>query len=212
MRHRTPCGAAWQNGSVTPPEASPTSKAVPDAGSSRGSARSRISSISLTLVAAGLLLAGLAACSSGVTPEQGSGAPADAGQGQSTASVQSDAARGAGASTVAATPSAAAGGSLPAVEKNAAKKKMTDALAAVAAGSPKPGTEQIRQALTAAGFPAATLEVTASRTPTGLDVDSVEAAAVQGGECVIGQIRDGKVTVTVLPVLASGKCFVGAAG
>ena len=89
---------------------------------------------------------------------------------------------------------------------------MTDALGAVVSGTPKPGTEQITQALTAAGFPAATLEVSASRTPTGLDVDSVEAAAVQGRKCVIGQIRDGKVTVTVLPVLASGKCFVGAAG
>ena len=89
---------------------------------------------------------------------------------------------------------------------------MTNALGAVVSGTPKPGTEQITQALTAAGFPAATLEVSASRTPTGLHVDSVEAAAVQGMECVIGQIRDGKVTVTVLPVLASGKCLVGVAG
>lgn len=94
----------------------------------------------------------------------------------------------------------------------AAQKKMTDTLAAIAAGTPKPATEQVRQALTAAGFPAATLEVSAGKTPTGLDVDSIEAAAVQGRDCVIGQIRDGKVTVTVLPVLAGGKCFVGAAG
>jgi hypothetical protein len=89
---------------------------------------------------------------------------------------------------------------------------MTDALGAVASGTSKPGTEQIRQALTAAGLPAATLEVSASRTPTGLDVDSIEAASAQGKECVVGQIRDGKVTVTVLPVLASGKCFVGTSG
>jgi hypothetical protein len=87
---------------------------------------------------------------------------------------------------------------------------MSDALGAVAAGTPKPGVEQIKQALTAAGVPAASLEVSAGRTPTGLDVDSMEAAAVLGKECVIGQIRNGKVTVTVLPVLANGKCFVGA--
>ncbi|MDQ4046991.1 MAG: hypothetical protein M3127_06450, partial [Actinomycetota bacterium] len=126
---------------------------------------------------------------------------------QTTAAVRPGAAPGAGSSTAAATPSAAAGGPL-----TAAQKKMTDTLAAIAAGTPKPATEQVRQALTAAGFPAATLEVSAGKTPTGLDVDSIEAAAVQGRDCVIGQIRDGKVTVTVLPVLAGGKCFVGAAG
>ncbi|MBT2523140.1 hypothetical protein J7E80_19655 [Arthrobacter sp. ISL-28] len=87
---------------------------------------------------------------------------------------------------------------------------MSDALGAVAAGTPRPGAEQIQQALTAAGVPAASLEISADRTPTGLDVDSMEAAAVRGKECVIGQIRNGKVTVTVLPVLANGKCFVGA--
>ncbi|MFJ5694521.1 DUF6993 domain-containing protein [Arthrobacter sp. NPDC093125] len=198
---------------MTPPEASPTSKAVPDAGSSRGSARFRTGRISLGVVAAGLLLAGLAACSSGASPEPGAGASANAGQERSTgavssaAAVQSGTPPGAAALTAGATPSAAAGGPLA-----TAQRKMTDALGAVVSGTPKPGTEQITQALTAAGFPAATLEVSASRTPTGLDVDSVEAAAVQGRECVIGQIRDGKVTVTVLPVLASGKCFVGAAG
>jgi hypothetical protein len=40
-------------------------------------------------------------------------------------------------------------------------------------------------------------------------VDAIEAAALQGKDCVIGQIRDGSVVVTVLPVLATGKCFVG---
>lgn len=40
----------------------------------------------------------------------------------------------------------------------------------------------------------------------------MEAAALTGGEsCIMGgQIRDGGgVVVTVLPVLATGKCFVG---
>jgi len=87
---------------------------------------------------------------------------------------------------------------------------MADALGSLAAGNPKPGREQISAALTAAGVPARTLEVSAGRTPTGLDVDSIEAASVQGKNCVFGQIRDGKVTVTVLPVLSNGKCFVGA--
>ena len=64
-------------------------------------------------------------------------------------------------------------------------------------------------ALTGAGVTALSLEVSASRTPTGLEVDAIEAAALQDKDCVIGQMREGKVTV-VLPVLSTGKCFVGA--
>jgi hypothetical protein len=88
---------------------------------------------------------------------------------------------------------------------------MTDVLGRVVAANPKPATADITAALTAAGVPARSLEVSAGRTPTGLEVDSMEAAAVQAKECVIGQIRDGKVTVAVLPALSNGKCFVGAA-
>lgn len=65
-------------------------------------------------------------------------------------------------------------------------------------------------ALTGAGIAPSALEVSVSRTPTGLEVDAIEAAALQGKDCVIGQIRDGSVSVTILPVLASGRCFVGA--
>nr|WP_208381459.1 hypothetical protein [Paenarthrobacter ilicis] len=77
------------------------------------------------------------------------------------------------------------------------------------AGNPKPDRDALKAALVAAGIPAAALEVSVSRTPTGLDVDAMEAAALTGGHCVMGQIRDGGVAVTVLPVLATGKCFVG---
>jgi len=69
----------------------------------------------------------------------------------------------------------------------------------------------VTDALTGAGIPAAALEVSESRTPTGLEADAIEAGVLQGSDCVIGQVRDGSVTVTVLPALASGKCFVGAA-
>lgn len=73
----------------------------------------------------------------------------------------------------------------------------------------KPEREAIRAALVSAGIPKANVEVSVSRTPTGLDVDAMEAAALTGENCVMGQIRDGGVVVTVLPVLATGKCFVG---
>ena len=89
------------------------------------------------------------------------------------------------------------------------KETVGNALQGVAAANPKPGQDQLTAALTGAGIPAASLQVSASRTPTGLEVDAIEAAALQGQDCVIGQIRDGSVVVTVLPVLATGKCFVG---
>ncbi|MFE4195256.1 DUF6993 domain-containing protein [Paenarthrobacter sp. NPDC056912] len=77
------------------------------------------------------------------------------------------------------------------------------------AGNPKPDREAVRAALVSAGIPKSNVEVSASRTPTGLDVDAMEAAALTGQSCVMGQIRDGGVVVSVLPVLSSGKCFVG---
>ena len=87
---------------------------------------------------------------------------------------------------------------------------MAEVLGNVVKANAKPASADITSALTAAGVPAKNLEVSAGRTPTGLEVDSMEAAAVQGKECVVGQIREGKVTVTVLPALSNGKCFVGA--
>lgn len=79
----------------------------------------------------------------------------------------------------------------------------------VVAANPKPDRESVRAALVAAGIPESTVEVSVSRTPTGLDVDALEAATLAGGSCVMGQIRDGGVVTSVLPVLATGKCFVG---
>lgn len=89
------------------------------------------------------------------------------------------------------------------------KRTVTDTLAKLAAGTPKPATAQVGDALTGAGIAPAVLQVSQSRTPTGLEADAIEAAVLQGKDCVIGQVREGAVTVTVLPVLASGKCFVG---
>jgi hypothetical protein len=89
------------------------------------------------------------------------------------------------------------------------RQTVTSTLTGLAAGSPKPATAQVTEALTAAGIAPAVLQVSQSRTPTGLEADAIEAAVLQGKDCIIGQVREGTVTVTVLPVLASGKCFVG---
>ncbi|HEY3574485.1 MAG TPA: hypothetical protein VGK98_11745 [Arthrobacter sp.] len=118
---------------------------------------------------------------------------------------------GAASASASAKPSAtAAATKAPAGATAALQRTMTDVLGRVVAANPKPATADITAALTAAGVPPRSLEVSAGRTPTGLEVDSMEAAAVQAKECVIGQIRDGKVTVAVLPALSNGKCFVGA--
>ena len=163
------------------------------------------------IAVAGLLLSSLAACTSAAGPESGAANSDPNNQaGGTTAAATADAAATGSAATGSAPGSVAATGAESGTATAKLQKTMSETLGAVAAAAPKPGTEQVRQALTAAGVPATTLEVSAGRTPTGLDVDSIEAASVQGRECVIGQIRDGKVTVTVLPVLASGKCFVGA--
>lgn len=95
----------------------------------------------------------------------------------------------------------------PAVE--ATRLAVESTLKKLVTANAKPDREAIRAALVSAGIPKANVEVSVSRTPTGLDVDAMEAAALTGENCVMGQIRDSGVVVTVLPVLATGKCFVG---
>lgn len=65
------------------------------------------------------------------------------------------------------------------------------------------------QAFVSVGFPESAVEVSPDRTPTGLEVDSIQAAAVQDGKCVFGEVREGSASATVLPVLSDGRCFVG---
>jgi hypothetical protein len=89
------------------------------------------------------------------------------------------------------------------------RDKVEQALKGLAAGSAKPSRDQMLAALTGAGIASNALEVSISRTPTGLEVDAIEAAALEGKDCVIGQVRDGSVSIVILPVLASGRCFVG---
>jgi hypothetical protein len=72
-----------------------------------------------------------------------------------------------------------------------------------------PNREQMMAAMVDAGAAKDTVEVSLDKTPTGLAVDAIEAAARTADECVIGQVRDGKAVVVILPVLATGLCFVG---
>ena len=60
------------------------------------------------------------------------------------------------------------------------KQTLADALNRLAAGTPKPATAQVADALTGAGIPGTALEVSESRTPTGLEADAIEAAVLAG--------------------------------
>jgi hypothetical protein len=74
-------------------------------------------------------------------------------------------------------------------------------------------SDQVRAAIVQgfsdAGAAPETVEVSIDRTPTGLDVEAIHGAGRIIGTCIVGEVRDGTVSLAVLPVLASGLCFVG---
>lgn len=86
---------------------------------------------------------------------------------------------------------------------------MREQLLKLAGAHGKPGRSEMTQALLAAGVATENIEVSVDKTPTGLDVDAIEAAAKTGKDCVVGQVREGQSTVVVLPVLSTGRCFAG---
>lgn len=72
-----------------------------------------------------------------------------------------------------------------------------------------PGGAAIIRALVAAGFPKDSLEVTFDRTAIDLEADNVQFSALVGEECLIGQVGNVKYRSRVMPVLGSGRCFIG---
>lgn len=93
---------------------------------------------------------------------------------------------------------------------NTIKTTMEEALTRLASTTPHVEREALRATLIGLDPETAdTVEVSISTTPTGLDVESVQGALMISGECVIAEIRAGKVTTTVLPALKNSHCFVG---
>ena len=86
---------------------------------------------------------------------------------------------------------------------------LTSSLTALAATTPAPDRDQLLTAFVDAGFRGDFVEVSLDRTPTGLGVDSIRGAAINGDTCLFGEVREGQVSVTALPILDSGYCFVG---
>ncbi|MHA7178144.1 DUF6993 domain-containing protein [Arthrobacter sp. Sr24] len=87
--------------------------------------------------------------------------------------------------------------------------KLKSSLGKLASTTKAPNREQMMAAVLEAGADKENVELSIDITPTGLAVDAIESATLVGEECVIGQVRDGNVAVTILPVLGSGRCFVG---
>jgi hypothetical protein len=165
----------------------------------------------LRFAAGATLVAVLAGCTPGSTASPGPTASETQATETAAAAAQNSGTQGKGYeggdafADTSATPSSNA----EAAATETVRQTVTNTLTKLAAAAPKPATAQVTDALTGAGIAPAVLQVSQSRTPTGLEADAIEAAVLQGNDCVIGQVREGTVTVTVLPVLASGKCFVG---
>lgn len=83
--------------------------------------------------------------------------------------------------------------------------------AAVVAANAEAGGRDFIDALVAAGFDKAAMEVTADRTTIDLDADSVQFAVLFQDECLVGQYgpkSDGYHSA-VRPALGTGDCLVG---
>ncbi|NJC22510.1 hypothetical protein BJ994_001586 [Arthrobacter pigmenti] len=87
--------------------------------------------------------------------------------------------------------------------------EVKESLTALAVEVPKPGREAVRGAFITAGAEEGSVQVSLDTTPTGLEVDAITGAVAVESVCVFGHVRDGEVSVTRLPVLAGGNCFVG---
>ena len=83
------------------------------------------------------------------------------------------------------------------------------ALVELVAANAAPSRDAVRAAWSSAGFSPESVEVSQDGTPTGLAVDSIVSAAPDGTDCLVGEIRGGKVALTTVPALANGQCLLG---
>jgi hypothetical protein len=94
---------------------------------------------------------------------------------------------------------------------SASRPYFDQTVTAVLAGRPDAGGQEIIDALVAAGFDKAAMQVGYDRTPTGLAVDSLQFSVLLAGECLIGQRGTGGTYSSLLaPALGTGGCLIGA--
>ena len=78
-----------------------------------------------------------------------------------------------------------------------------------AAGGANPGGRAFVDALVAAGFDKAAMQLTPDKTAINLDADNIQFSVLIGADCLVGQYGNVGYQSTVLPVLSTGKCLVG---
>lgn len=139
------------------------------------------------------------------TPGAPASAPSD---GSTSDSSTSDGSTSGVPSPEGTSPTATAGGDALGVAE-----AVRSSLQALADGQDSVTRDQVRAAIERGfadeGAVPERIEVSVDRTPTGLDVDAIQAAGLIGDRCVVGEVREGAVSAVVLPVLATGLCFVG---
>ena len=78
-----------------------------------------------------------------------------------------------------------------------------------AAGGANPGGRAFVDALVAAGFDKAAMQLTPDKTAINLDADNIQFSVLIGEDCLVGQYGNVGYQSAVLPVLSTGKCLVG---
>ncbi|WP_191966770.1 DUF6993 domain-containing protein [Microbacterium testaceum] len=157
----------------------------------------------LTVVA----VLGLAGCT-GQTPDPGSVGTADASASAAETSAAQTPSADASASTVptAAAPTFVAGGT-------AAQNLpfFAQVVSGVWSGPDQAKGRAYIDALTAAGFDKAAMQVTADQSTIGNPAESIEFSVRSGDECLVGQVGPsiGNPVTSVLPGLSSGGCLIG---
>lgn len=94
-------------------------------------------------------------------------------------------------------------------EIDQSKAKLSQTLSALLSFNSSPSTTEIRDYLTKEGIPSANLQISATKTPTGLKADATEIGWANTDTCIMGFIADAKSSVSILPALPDGSCFVG---
>ncbi|WP_087075918.1 DUF6993 domain-containing protein [Arthrobacter sedimenti] len=168
-------------------------------------------------LAAGAALA-LTSCAASSAPapdapsHSSASSPAAAPAGSATAFAQTaDAAVVPSAASSPSSPSAVS--SSPGTDAAGIAEAVESALRTLAGSQDSVSSDQVRAAIEQgfadAGSAPEEVEVSIDRTPTGLDVDAIQGAGRTDGTCIVGEVREGAVSVAVLPALASNLCFVG---
>lgn len=148
---------------------------------------------------------GLAGCTGGSPSTE----PDTSGDGASAPSAQTPSTDAAGSSS--------AGGQSPTPTASAAGEAaqrlplFSQTVASVWAGPDPVSGRAYIDALVAAGFDKAAMQVTADRSTIGNAAESIEFSVRLGDECLVGQVGPsiGDPVTTVLPGLSSGGCLIG---